>query len=72
MTLLYRKVGIYVYSDNSLRVVVSTANLYYEDWNYYCQGYARKKRLLDHLHLACLRSKLTYLLVSRFSYLIPV
>ncbi|KAF2884090.1 hypothetical protein ILUMI_22058 [Ignelater luminosus] len=34
----HSKVGIYVYSDNSLRVVVSTANLYYEDWNYYCQG----------------------------------
>jgi len=34
----HSKVGIYVYSDNSLRVVVSTANLYYEDWNYYNQG----------------------------------
>ncbi|XP_031342097.1 probable tyrosyl-DNA phosphodiesterase isoform X2 [Photinus pyralis] len=34
----HSKVGIYVYTDNSLRVVVSTANLYYEDWNYYNQG----------------------------------
>jgi hypothetical protein len=35
----HSKIGIYVYEDNSLRVVVSTANLYYEDWNHYNQGY---------------------------------
>ncbi|KAF5302230.1 hypothetical protein FQA39_LY10269 [Lamprigera yunnana] len=34
----HSKLGIYVYADNSLRVVVSTANLYFEDWNYYNQG----------------------------------
>ncbi|KAF2884091.1 hypothetical protein ILUMI_22059 [Ignelater luminosus] len=34
----HSKVGIYVYSDNSLRVVVSTANLYYDDWNLFCNG----------------------------------
>ncbi|CAH1106198.1 unnamed protein product [Psylliodes chrysocephalus] len=34
----HSKIGIYVYEDNSVRVVVSTANLYYEDWNYYNQG----------------------------------
>ncbi|XP_030766890.1 probable tyrosyl-DNA phosphodiesterase [Sitophilus oryzae] len=34
----HSKVGIYVYEDNSLRIVVSTANLYYEDWNHYNQG----------------------------------
>jgi tyrosyl-DNA phosphodiesterase-1 len=34
----HSKIGIYVYEDNSLRVVVSTANLYYEDWNHYNQG----------------------------------
>lgn len=34
----HSKVGVYVYTDNSLRVVVSTANLYFEDWNYYNQG----------------------------------
>ncbi|KAL3266588.1 hypothetical protein HHI36_010752 [Cryptolaemus montrouzieri] len=34
----HSKVGIYVYDDDSLRVVVSTANLYYEDWNHYNQG----------------------------------
>lgn len=30
--------GIYVYEDNSIRIVISTANLYYEDWNHYNQG----------------------------------
>lgn len=34
----HSKVGLYMYEDNSLRVVVSTANLYYEDWNHYNQG----------------------------------
>ncbi|CAH1159517.1 unnamed protein product [Phaedon cochleariae] len=34
----HSKVGIYIYEDNSIRVVVSTANLYYEDWNHYNQG----------------------------------
>nr|XP_023029940.1 probable tyrosyl-DNA phosphodiesterase [Leptinotarsa decemlineata] len=34
----HSKIGIYVYDDNSIRVVVSTANLYYEDWNHYNQG----------------------------------
>ncbi|XP_045479337.1 probable tyrosyl-DNA phosphodiesterase [Harmonia axyridis] len=34
----HSKVGIYVYDDDSIRVVVSTANLYYEDWNHYNQG----------------------------------
>ncbi|XP_060531183.1 probable tyrosyl-DNA phosphodiesterase isoform X2 [Cylas formicarius] len=34
----HSKVGIYLYDDDSLRVVVSTANLYYEDWNHYNQG----------------------------------
>lgn len=34
----HSKIGIYVYEDKSLRVVVSTANLYYEDWNHYNQG----------------------------------
>ncbi|XP_044747626.1 probable tyrosyl-DNA phosphodiesterase [Coccinella septempunctata] len=34
----HSKVGIYVYDDDSLRVVISTANLYYEDWNHYNQG----------------------------------
>ncbi|KAK5643135.1 hypothetical protein RI129_006980 [Pyrocoelia pectoralis] len=34
----HSKVGVYVYTNNSVRVVVSTANLYYEDWNYYNQG----------------------------------
>ncbi|ENN78310.1 hypothetical protein YQE_05215, partial [Dendroctonus ponderosae] len=32
------KLGIYAYEDESVRVVVSTANLYYEDWNHYNQG----------------------------------
>ncbi|XP_049825811.1 probable tyrosyl-DNA phosphodiesterase isoform X2 [Aethina tumida] len=35
----HSKVGIYVYSDKSIRVVVSTANLYYEDWNHYNQSF---------------------------------
>ncbi|KAJ8922814.1 hypothetical protein NQ315_007849 [Exocentrus adspersus] len=35
----HSKIGVYVYADNSLRVVVSTANLYYEDWNHYNQGW---------------------------------
>lgn len=30
--------GIYAYEDHSIRVVISTANLYYEDWNNYNQG----------------------------------
>ncbi|KAJ3650648.1 hypothetical protein Zmor_016734 [Zophobas morio] len=34
----HSKIGVYVYEDNSLRVVVSSANLYYEDWNHYNQG----------------------------------
>nr|XP_022901658.1 probable tyrosyl-DNA phosphodiesterase [Onthophagus taurus] len=34
----HSKIGVYVYTDNSIRVVVSTANLYYEDWNHYNQG----------------------------------
>ncbi|XP_018573355.1 probable tyrosyl-DNA phosphodiesterase isoform X2 [Anoplophora glabripennis] len=34
----HSKIGIYVYEDNSVRVVVSSANLYYEDWNHYNQG----------------------------------
>lgn len=34
----HSKIGIYVYEDKSIRVVVSTANLYYEDWNHYNQG----------------------------------
>ncbi|XP_050498259.1 probable tyrosyl-DNA phosphodiesterase [Diabrotica virgifera virgifera] len=34
----HSKIGIYVYEDNSIRIVVSTANLYYEDWNHYNQG----------------------------------
>ncbi|KAK9876580.1 hypothetical protein WA026_013960 [Henosepilachna vigintioctopunctata] len=34
----HSKIGLYVYDDDSLRVVVSTANLYYEDWNHYNQG----------------------------------
>lgn len=34
----HSKVGLYSYKDGSLRVVVSTANLYYEDWNHYNQG----------------------------------
>ncbi|EFA13677.2 probable tyrosyl-DNA phosphodiesterase isoform X1 [Tribolium castaneum] len=34
----HSKIGIYFYEDNSLRVVISTANLYYEDWNHYNQG----------------------------------
>ncbi|XP_071056640.1 probable tyrosyl-DNA phosphodiesterase isoform X2 [Onthophagus taurus] len=32
------KIGVYVYTDNSIRIVVSTANLYYEDWNHYNNG----------------------------------
>ncbi|CAH0560746.1 unnamed protein product [Brassicogethes aeneus] len=35
----HSKIGIYVYSDKSIRVVVSTANLYYEDWNHYNQAF---------------------------------
>lgn len=34
----HSKMGIYAYTDGSIRVVISTANLYYEDWNIYCQG----------------------------------
>ncbi|XP_018336169.2 probable tyrosyl-DNA phosphodiesterase [Agrilus planipennis] len=34
----HSKIGIYVYTDHSVRVVVSTANLYFEDWNHYNQG----------------------------------
>ncbi|KAG5897164.1 hypothetical protein JTB14_020893 [Gonioctena quinquepunctata] len=34
----HSKIGMYVYEDNSVRIVVSTANLYYEDWNHYNQG----------------------------------
>lgn len=34
----HSKVGLYAYADGSLRIVVSTANLYYEDWNHYNQG----------------------------------
>lgn len=34
----FSKIGLYLYTDGSLRVVVSTANLYYEDWNRYNQG----------------------------------
>ncbi|KAI4455409.1 tyrosyl-dna phosphodiesterase 1 [Holotrichia oblita] len=34
----HSKMGLYAYADGSLRVVVSTANLYYEDWNHYNQG----------------------------------
>ncbi|XP_076274213.1 tyrosyl-DNA phosphodiesterase glaikit isoform X2 [Rhynchophorus ferrugineus] len=34
----HSKVGVYVYEDNSVRIVISTANLYYEDWNHYNQG----------------------------------
>nr|CAH7733886.1 unnamed protein product [Callosobruchus chinensis] len=34
----HSKIGVYIYKDESLRVVVSTANLYFEDWNYYNQG----------------------------------
>uniref|UniRef100_A0AAR5QH68 PBZ-type domain-containing protein n=1 Tax=Dendroctonus ponderosae TaxID=77166 RepID=A0AAR5QH68_DENPD len=34
----HTKLGIYAYEDESIRVVVSTANLYYEDWNHYNQG----------------------------------
>lgn len=30
--------GIYAYEDGSIRVVISTANLYAEDWSDYCQG----------------------------------
>ncbi|XP_066145363.1 probable tyrosyl-DNA phosphodiesterase [Euwallacea fornicatus] len=34
----HTKLGVYVYEDDSIRVVVSTANLYFEDWNHYNQG----------------------------------
>ncbi|KAL1506295.1 hypothetical protein ABEB36_005686 [Hypothenemus hampei] len=34
----HTKLGIYAYDDESLRIVVSTANLYYEDWNHFNQG----------------------------------
>lgn len=34
----YRKIGLYHYEGDVLRVVVSTANLYFEDWNMYNQG----------------------------------
>ncbi|CAG9772390.1 unnamed protein product [Ceutorhynchus assimilis] len=41
----HSKVGIYVYEDESIRLVVSTANLYYEDWNNYNQGLWLSPRL---------------------------
>ncbi|XP_017775871.1 PREDICTED: probable tyrosyl-DNA phosphodiesterase [Nicrophorus vespilloides] len=34
----HSKIGLYLFEHGSLRVVVSTANLYYEDWNHYNQG----------------------------------
>ncbi|XP_022901659.2 probable tyrosyl-DNA phosphodiesterase [Onthophagus taurus] len=34
----HSKLGVYVYSDNSLRIIVSTANLFKEDWSNYNQG----------------------------------
>ncbi|CAG9820172.1 unnamed protein product [Phaedon cochleariae] len=34
----HSKIGIYVYKDDSLRVSVSSVNLYNEDWNCYNQG----------------------------------
>lgn len=33
----HSKVGLYYYADRTLRIHVSTANLYTEDWNIYCQ-----------------------------------
>lgn len=34
----HSKIGIYSYADRSIRLHVGTANLYYEDWNIYCQA----------------------------------
>lgn len=34
----HSKIGIYKFENDIIRIVVSTANLYYEDWNHYNQG----------------------------------
>lgn len=33
-----RKIGIYKFGDDTIRIVISSANLYFQDWNRYNQG----------------------------------